>query len=54
MESYKKKAENELHMLYNNLKNKKGENILYGAEVIFRHVESNSYLRGLQKAADCG
>ena len=38
----------------NNLKSKKGEPILYGAEVIFRHVESNSYLRGLQKAADCG
>lgn len=26
----------------------------YGAEAIFRHVESNSYLRGLQKAADSG
>ena len=28
--------------------------MLYGAEAIFRHVESNSYLRGLLKAADTG
>ena len=54
MENLKKKAENELRMLYNNLKSKKGENVLYGAEAIFRHVESNGYLRGQQKAADTG
>jgi hypothetical protein len=33
---------------------KMGENVLYGAEAIFRHVESNSYMRGLLKAADTG
>ena len=50
----KKKAEGEIESLYSNLKMKQGENVLYGAEVIFRHVESNSYMRGLLKAADTG
>jgi hypothetical protein len=54
LEGLKKKAENELYMLNNNLKTKKGEYVLYGAEAIFRHVESNGYLRGIQKAADTG
>ncbi len=38
----------------NNLNLKKGQNVPYGAEAIFRHVESDSYLRGLLKAADTG
>lgn len=40
--------------MYNNLNLKKGQNVPYGAEAIFRHVESDSYLKGLLKAADTG
>ena len=44
----------EIESLELQLNNKKGTNIPYGAEAVFRHVESHSYLRGLQKAADSG
>jgi hypothetical protein len=40
--------------LYTNLKRNTGGEIKYGAEVVFRHVESNSFLRGVMKAADTG
>ncbi|CAM6004637.1 unnamed protein product [Sphagnum balticum] len=50
----KARAKAEIAGLYHTLGIKKGENVLYGAEAIFRHVESNSYLKGVQKAADSG
>ena len=40
--------------MYGNLKNKAGTNVKYGNEVIFKHVESQSFLRGILKAADIG
>lgn len=36
------------------MKAKAGKEIRYGSEVIFKHVESQSYLRGILKAADTG
>lgn len=53
-EALKIKAVAEIESLELQLNNKKGTNIPYGAEAVFRHVESHSYLRGLQKAADSG
>ena len=50
----KSKSKGEIDNLYNQLNLKKGNNVLYGAEAVFRHVESNSFLRGLHKAADTG
>ena len=55
-ESLRVKAKSEIDSLNSKLKIAKEEkkDVLYGAEAIFRHVESNSYLRGLLKAADTG
>jgi hypothetical protein len=36
------------------LKSKAGEEVKYGNSVLFLHVESQSYLRGILKAADTG
>lgn len=38
----------------NIIKAKAGKEIQYESEVIFKHVESQSYLRGILKAADTG
>jgi hypothetical protein len=48
------KSKAAIENLHNQLNLKKGANVCYGAEAVFRHVESNSFLRGLQKAADTG
>ncbi len=50
----KGKSKGEIDNLYNQLNLKKGYEALYGAEAVFRHVERNSFLRGLHKAADTG
>lgn len=50
----KERAKGEIKALENTLELKAGEPVMYGTDVVFRHVESNSYLRGVMKAADSG
>lgn len=53
-EQLKSRAVSEVNAFETILKAKAGKEITYGSEVIFRHVESQHYLRGILKAADIG
>lgn len=48
------RAAGEIDNFFNELTSKAGQKIKYGAEVVFRHVESQEYLCGVLKAADIG
>jgi hypothetical protein len=53
-ENIKTQAPTEITGLKNMLISKAGEEVKYGNSVVFQHVESQSYLRGILKAADTG
>lgn len=44
----------EIENLFSELVAKAEKEVKYGAEVVFRHVESQEYLCGVLKAADIG
>jgi hypothetical protein len=40
--------------MLSNLNVRAGTEVVYGAEVIFKHVDSNSFLHGVLEAAESG
>lgn len=53
-ENLESRAAGEISALETTLVTKAGKEIKYGSEVIFRHIESRSYLSGLLQAANSG
>lgn len=53
-ENLKIRSKGEIDLLENSLVAKAGKEIKYGSEVIFRHIESKSYLKGMMQAASAG
>ena len=60
-DALKERAKDEIVQLTSNLEGKYTDkqhpevvNVIYGAEVIFKHIESGEYLSGVFKAADIG
>ncbi len=50
----KSRVGSEIEMLEDALKSKAGKEIKYGSEIIFRHIESKSYIYGMLQAANSG